>query len=216
MTVCGRPPASTPDASYPNPLFLLLWNRGLSMVHLPDCGWCIYGVPPYDPAKQAGQVDSPRALTTGRLGVGEPPMSRCPQPGAMDRGRSDPWPLGEWSGRPLGWRGLPWMSGARAPASQGSLKVIVQTSEDWLVRTGSEVRVLALPTDPTLAPLLSTQLMEVAWVASPPPGSAASDWKATETRDSGVLPKSRSPAWPPEVTVTEWPKAPGVMAPPWV
>jgi hypothetical protein len=81
--------------------------------------------------------------------------------------------------------------------------VTVQVSDDWFVFTLLVVSVFEFVFEPTDAPFLSVQLIEVARVASLPPGRSASDSNVTVARDSGVLPKSLLPAVPPEVTVTD-------------
>ena len=53
--------------------------------------------------------------------------------------------------------------------------MIVQVSDDWFVFTVFVVSEFELVDDPTPAPDESVQLIDVARVASPPPGRSASD-----------------------------------------
>ena len=100
--------------------------------------------------------------------------------------------------------------------SYGSTNVTVQVNDDWFVLTLLVVSEFELVFDPTDAPFVSVQLIEVARVASLPFGRSASGWNVTVACESGVLPKSRLPTTPPELAVTAWPNAPGVIVPPCV
>jgi hypothetical protein len=81
--------------------------------------------------------------------------------------------------------------------------VIVHVSEDWLVFTLFVVSVFEFVDEPTPPLDESVQLIDVARVASLPPGRSARDSNVTVARDSGALPKSLEPAVPPEVTTTD-------------